>query len=127
MTKLGIDWDDQPLGQMYDTDIAKMVGCSVVNVTKARQRRNIPRFSPRGYRSIEWFSKIPAGVIAALREKYPWMASDNDGSTRLFEKQPISVVEGKTWATASGGVIELPGNPQLVNISEDWALNKIRW
>lgn len=40
--KLGIKWDEQPLGALPDGVLARMLGCSVHNVSVVRRHRGIP-------------------------------------------------------------------------------------
>ena len=40
-----IDWDNQPLGQIPDTQLAKLLSCAPSQVTLARHRRGIPSFT----------------------------------------------------------------------------------
>ena len=40
----GIVWDDQPLGQMSDVDLGRLVGCNPGTVGKARKRRGVPAY-----------------------------------------------------------------------------------
>jgi len=46
---MAIRWDDQPLGQLPDTELAERLGVSGVAVGKARRRRGIPAYSPTGH------------------------------------------------------------------------------
>ncbi len=41
---LNIDWDQQPLGEMSDRDIARSLGCSAPSVLGARRKRGIAVF-----------------------------------------------------------------------------------
>lgn len=59
MKPKGITWDEQPLGQISDTILAKRLGVDRTAVTAARNRRGIPRHDP-GY--IDWDAQ-PLGVV----------------------------------------------------------------
>jgi hypothetical protein len=50
---LGINWDEQPLGQVPDTVLARELGCNITSVLRARQQRGIPRRAP-------WDAERPA-------------------------------------------------------------------
>lgn len=42
--KVEVNWDEQPLGEMSDTDISKNTGVSVSSVFQNRIKRGIPRY-----------------------------------------------------------------------------------
>ena len=44
LAKKGINWRDQPLGQMSDSNLAKQIGCAKSSVGKARRRLGIPAY-----------------------------------------------------------------------------------
>jgi hypothetical protein len=44
----GINWDEQPLGEISDNELSKRLGVSNVAVGKARRRRKIPPFNSKG-------------------------------------------------------------------------------
>jgi len=44
-----VAWDDQPLGEVPDTELAKRLGVSNVAVGRARRRRGIPSFSTSAF------------------------------------------------------------------------------
>jgi len=67
------DWDNEPLlGKVHDTTLAKKHGVSEVAVGRARRRRGIPPFKPKGYgendrpmghrAGIDW-DKQPLGKV----------------------------------------------------------------
>jgi len=62
-----IDWDNQPLGQVPDTQLAKILSCAPSQVTLARHRRSIPSYTdlvgidyPTKAAGIDW-SRQPLG------------------------------------------------------------------
>ncbi len=51
--KRGIEWDDQPLGQMADRVLQRRLGLkSVSSVSRARKFRGIPKFKPPTYTAL---------------------------------------------------------------------------
>lgn len=62
----GIDWDNQPLGMMSDTELAKKLGVSKATVQAARYKRGIPAFDV-----IDWdkepLGKMSDGMLAAKK------------------------------------------------------------
>lgn len=42
--RVGLDWEEQPLGEKPDREIAKRLGCTPSAVYFARQTRNVPPF-----------------------------------------------------------------------------------
>lgn len=51
--KRGIDWDDQPLGQVADRVLQRRLGLkSVSSVSRARRFRGIPKFKPPTYTAL---------------------------------------------------------------------------
>lgn len=79
--KLGINWDEQPLGKEADTDIALRLGVASASVFQQRKKRDIPAFNPKGTTvpivNVQ-YSKPKSGVIISshaqerYREKFPW-------------------------------------------------------
>lgn len=56
-----IDWDNEPLGEITDYELAKQLGVSRPAVRGARHRRNIPVFDPKNEpKNIDWDS-VPLG------------------------------------------------------------------
>jgi hypothetical protein len=51
-TKRGIDWDNEPIGQMPDKDLGLMLGVTGNAVAKARADRDVPPYEPR--RGTRW-------------------------------------------------------------------------
>lgn len=69
----GIDWDNQPLGELPDMEIARRVGCNPTTVARVRYRRNIPAYRfQRRIDHIEYgeFRKAQ-GVIAEKLRREP--------------------------------------------------------
>jgi biotin operon repressor len=63
------DWGQQPLGQMSDGQIARVLGMSQSTVTKARQRLGIPSFqahTPTDWLNLPWGEKSDADIAATL-------------------------------------------------------------
>ena len=60
------DWDEQPLGQVTDKELADKLGVGVSTVAKARSRRGIKAINP--VKDVDWskeqLGKLPDGVIA---------------------------------------------------------------
>jgi hypothetical protein len=46
----GIKWDEQPLGEMPDMELARKLGVNVTTVLRARRGRGISAFVPTGRR-----------------------------------------------------------------------------
>lgn len=58
-----IDWSKQPLGQMYDHELAEQLGCNYTTVQHQRQLRGIPSYrSEYGKHGINW-SEQPLGKV----------------------------------------------------------------
>jgi hypothetical protein len=61
--KKGINWDEQPLGEVYDKELARKLNIDSSSVVNARIRRGIKRKSPScslcGRRIIPMKSEIP--------------------------------------------------------------------
>lgn len=69
----GIRWDEVPLGQVSDGDIARKLGLHKSSVTKARQRRGIaaiaaPEFKMPDMRAKEWATPSQAQTIDSVVE-----------------------------------------------------------
>lgn len=83
---------------------------------------------------------IEEAVISFFRKRYPWMASDNSGTTCLFEYEPehnhgmVSDHEDltNTWQSwdEDGDFCARQeiSKEQLVRVSDvDWTKNVIKW
>lgn len=58
----GIDWDREPLGEMSDAKLAKLIGVAKSSVSFARVRRGIPPAHPPSPQGIVW-SRQPVGRV----------------------------------------------------------------
>jgi hypothetical protein len=73
--KKGTDWDEQPLGQMPDAELARRLGVDHTTVTGARRRRGIKAYKmpkqtwlDRAYRDLKFKWDDIEAVEARLRE-----------------------------------------------------------
>lgn len=57
----GINWEEQPLGQVSDKEIAEKLGVNPESVRLARKKRGIPCIPGRG-KQVDW-DKEPLGII----------------------------------------------------------------
>lgn len=58
-----IDWENQPLGEMKDRDLAEQLGVSESQILNKRKKYGIPSFNePRVTKKIDW-SKEPLGEV----------------------------------------------------------------
>jgi Mn-dependent DtxR family transcriptional regulator len=74
ITSIYVDWDNQPLGDVTDAEIARRLGVDPSTVGKARRSRGIK--AKRPYRKTDW-NKEPLGKI-----------SDSDIARALSVSQP---------------------------------------
>lgn len=65
----GIDWDQQPLGEMSDSSLARMLGLSSVSIRKARIKRKIEVFHPISVIKDMGMGQVPDKVIASKTGK----------------------------------------------------------
>ncbi len=83
--KLGIDWDDQPLGQMPDRVLQRKLGLkSVSSVSRARKYRGIPKFKPPTY-------TVLTNMYEELKEEWDDIHAVE---TRLIELSRLAAEKG---------------------------------
>ena len=66
-----IDWDNQPLGELPDRQIAKRLGCCRQAVSSARARRGIPAYKREW--SIEIGHRWGNSVVLRAHSKHTWL------------------------------------------------------
>ena len=112
MKRRNINWDNQPLGEMFDPVIAKRLGVNTTTVRRARVRRGIGPY--RG----EYTGKSGAGVIcpecgykvdeATYRERFNKDKLCRDCWVGRYPPTPIPVRTSsplagcEKWADSSG-------------------------
>jgi hypothetical protein len=61
-SRLNIDWNAQPLGQLFDSDLARTLGVCTATVARERNQRSIPPWVKT--RAVMFWDAQPLGKIA---------------------------------------------------------------
>ena len=69
------DWDNEPLGEIPDPQLAKMLGVTTNAVWRARKSRGIPSAHPSRLKGIDWSSEplgeVPDALLAWIKNVIP--------------------------------------------------------
>jgi hypothetical protein len=141
---LNTDWDKQPLGKMFDVDIALKLGVTESAVTQARNRRGIPRYRGKytriapykepimskgkfdslyGKFSLEEIAKqygISRSTISRLKKRYGISRSRTEIFGRHiknpFEELNLATAWALGWIITDGSINLHKGRPSRFTI-----------
>ena len=118
----GINWDEQPLGQVSDTELAARLGVSQQTVTKVRRRRGIPKAKPQA-RPPRPRPVPKCHTPEPYTPEPPPRPAEGVPSVVQVERQPVSRKEPgavRAFLARGGAIHRITAEEHLAHLNANW-------